>query len=78
VQDLDVEKGRLSLKPGEVALDASVAENADVGVGERIRVHLSDGTRATPLVVATYSRGMGLAQVTLPARAALRGETLER
>lgn len=64
VQDLDVEKGRLSLKPGEIALDASVAENAGVGVGDRIRLHLPDGTRATPLVAATYGRGMGLSQVT--------------
>jgi putative ABC transport system permease protein len=64
VQDLDVERGRLSLKPGEIALDASVARNADVGVGDRIRVHLPDGTRATPLVAATYGRGMGLSQVT--------------
>ncbi|MCX3286306.1 FtsX-like permease family protein [Streptomyces sp. NEAU-H22] len=64
VQDLDVEKGRLSLKPGEIALDASVAESAGVGVGDRIRLHLPDGTRATPLVAATYGRGMGLSQVT--------------
>ncbi|WP_037831947.1 FtsX-like permease family protein [Streptomyces sp. NRRL S-475] len=64
VQDLDVEKGRLSLKPGEIALDASVAENAGVGVGDRIRLHLPDGTRDTPLVAATYGRGMGLSQVT--------------
>ncbi|MGW7512917.1 ABC transporter permease [Streptomyces massasporeus] len=64
VQDLDVEKGRLSLKPGEIALDASVARNAKVGVGDRIRLHLPDGTRATPLVAATYGRGMGLSQVT--------------
>ncbi|MFF8933903.1 ABC transporter permease [Streptomyces paradoxus] len=65
VQDLDVEKGRLSLKPGEIALDASVAENANAGIGERVRIHLPDGTRATPLVVATYGRGLGLSQVTL-------------
>ncbi|MFF5569548.1 ABC transporter permease [Streptomyces luteogriseus] len=64
VQDLDVEKGRLSLKPGEIALDASVAENAGVGVGDRIRLHLPDGTRDTPLVAATYGRGLGLSQVT--------------
>ncbi|GAA2762497.1 ABC transporter permease [Streptomyces paradoxus] len=65
VQDLDVEKGRLSLKPGEIALDASVAENANARVGERVRIHLPDGTRATPLVVATYGRGLGLSEVTL-------------
>ncbi|MFC9507084.1 ABC transporter permease [Streptomyces sp. NPDC057002] len=65
VQDLDVERGRLTLKPGEIALDASVAGNAKVKVGDRVRVHLPDGTRVTPLVVATYGRGMGLSQVTL-------------
>ncbi|MBB6420765.1 hypothetical protein [Streptomyces sp. AK010] len=66
VQDLDVEKGRLPLKPGEIALDASVARNANVGVGDRIRPHLPDGTRATPLVAATYGRGMGLFPGHLP------------
>ncbi|MFC9682218.1 ABC transporter permease [Streptomyces sp. NPDC056948] len=65
VQDLDVERGRLTLKPGEIALDASVADNANVRVGDRVRIHLPDGTRATPLVAATYGRGMGLSQVTL-------------
>ncbi|UUA08644.1 MULTISPECIES: ABC transporter permease [Streptomyces] len=65
VQDLDVERGQLTLKRGEIALDASVADNANVRVGDRIRVHLPDGTRATPLVAATYGRGMGLSQVTL-------------
>ncbi|GGW80206.1 FtsX-like permease family protein [Streptomyces lomondensis] len=65
VQDLDVERGRLSLKPGEIALDASVADNAGVRVGDRVRIHLPDGTRADPLVTATYGRGMGLSQVTL-------------
>jgi putative ABC transport system permease protein len=65
VQDLDVDRGRLSLKPGEIALDASVAENANAKVGERIRIRLPDGTGATPLVAATYGRGLGLSQVTL-------------
>ncbi|WP_206440593.1 ABC transporter permease [Streptomyces scabichelini] len=65
VQDLKVEKGAMSLKRGEVALDASLARNADVTVGDRIEVRLPDGTKATPKVVATYGRGMGLSQVTL-------------
>ncbi|MGW2635465.1 ABC transporter permease [Streptomyces sp. NPDC001348] len=72
VQDLGVRRGRLSLRPGEVALDASLARNAHVGVGDRVRLYLPDGTRAKPLVVATYARGMGLAQITL-GRAALAG-----
>lgn len=70
VQDLDVKDGRLSLKPGEIAVDASLAGNADVKVGDRLRIRLPDGTKAEPRIVATYGRGMGLAQVTLD-RAAL-------
>lgn len=66
-------RGRLSLRPGEVALDASLAQSTQVGVGDRLRLYLPDGTRATPLVVATYARGMGLSQVTL-GRAALAGQ----
>ena len=65
VQDLDVEKGTLALKRGEIAVDASLAKNADVGVGDRLRLHLPDGTRASPRIVATYGRGMGLAQITM-------------
>ncbi|MEU6549994.1 FtsX-like permease family protein [Streptomyces sp. NPDC046915] len=72
VQDLGMRRGRLSLRPGEVALDASLAQNTHVGVGDRLRLYLPDGTRTTPLVVATYARGMGLSQVTL-GRAALDG-----
>ncbi|MFD9442915.1 FtsX-like permease family protein [Streptomyces sp. NPDC060006] len=65
VQDLAVEKGALSLKRGEVALDAALARSADVGVGDRVELRLPDGTRTSPRVVATYGRGLGLAQVTM-------------
>ncbi|PTM88253.1 FtsX-like permease family protein [Streptomyces sp. VMFN-G11Ma] len=65
VQDLDVEHGRLSLKRGEIAVDAQLAGNAHVEVGDRLHLRLPDGTRAAPLVVATYGRGMGLSQVTM-------------
>ncbi|MFJ6082659.1 ABC transporter permease [Streptomyces sp. NPDC092369] len=65
VQDLDVEHGRLSLKPGEIAVDASLADNVDVKVGDRFPLRLPDGTKASPVLVATYGRGMGLSQVTM-------------
>ncbi|GAB2954890.1 ABC transporter permease [Streptomyces pseudoechinosporeus] len=65
VQDLKVEKGALSLKRGEVAMDTSLARDTDVGVGDRVELRLPDGTKATPTIVATYGRGMGLSQVTL-------------
>ncbi|SNX58450.1 putative ABC transport system permease protein [Streptomyces sp. TLI_55] len=70
VQDLDVKSGQLSLAQGEIAVDASLADTADVRVGDRLHLRLPDGTKAAPRVVATYGRGLGLAQVTL-SRAAL-------
>ncbi|MDN3022902.1 ABC transporter permease [Streptomyces sp. S.PB5] len=72
VQDLKLKDGRLSLEPGETAVDASLARNADRTVGDRLPIRLPDGTRAEPRIVATYERGMGLSQVTL-SRAALAG-----
>jgi putative ABC transport system permease protein len=65
VQDLDVRDGRLTLKPGEIAVDASVAGNADREIGDRLPIRLPDGTKAEPRIVATYGRGLGLAQVTM-------------
>ncbi|MEU7582489.1 FtsX-like permease family protein [Streptomyces sp. NPDC041068] len=67
VQDLKVETGALELGKGEVAIDASLARNAHVGVGDRFEILLPDGTEATPKIVATYGRGLGLSQVTIPA-----------
>lgn len=65
VQNLDVKDGRLSLEPGEIAVDASLAGNADAEVGDRLPIRLPDGTKAEPRIVATYGRGMGLSQVTM-------------
>ncbi|BAU83230.1 hypothetical protein SLA_2302 [Streptomyces laurentii] len=68
VLDLDVRTGSLAdLGPGTVALDANLADTAGVRTGERFALRLPDGTRATPRVVATYGRGLGLSEVTLPA-----------
>lgn len=65
VQDLDVRHGRLTLRPSEIAVDAGLARDAHVRVGRRLRLYLPDGTRAAPLVVATYGRGMGLSELTM-------------
>jgi putative ABC transport system permease protein len=65
VQDLDVRRGTVSLRPGQVALDASLADSAHTEVGDRVELRLPDGTKVSPTVVATYGRGLGLPQVTL-------------
>ncbi|MGA5449394.1 FtsX-like permease family protein [Streptomyces umbrinus] len=65
VQDLKVDKGALSLERGEIAVDASLAENAGAGVGDRMELRLPDGTKTSPRIAATYERGMGLSQVTM-------------
>lgn len=68
VQDLDVRTGTMaSLGKGEIAVDAKLADSAHVRTGERLALRMPDGTKASPRVVATYGRGMGLSQVTLPA-----------
>lgn len=68
VQDLDVRTGTTaSLGKGEIAVDAKLAESAHVKTGERLALRMPDGTKASPRVVATYGRGMGLSQVTVPA-----------
>lgn len=67
VQDLSVESGELSLKRGELAMDATLARSARIEVGDRVEIRLPDGTKATPKVTATYARGLGLSQITLPA-----------
>ncbi|AZM46064.1 ABC transporter permease [Streptomyces sp. WAC 06738] len=74
VQDLDVRQGSLDRlpEPGTVALDENLARSAGTGVGERVELRLPDGTSEKAEVVATYGRGLGLAQVTLD-RGALAG-----
>lgn len=68
VQDLGVRTGTMaSLGKGEIAVDAKLAHSAHVKTGERLALRMPDGTKASPKVVATYDRGLGLSQVTLPA-----------
>lgn len=67
VQDLGVRTGSLaSLTPGTAAIDASLADAAGVRTGDRLPLLLPDGTKAAPKIVATYDRGLGLAQLTFP------------
>ncbi|MEU9195845.1 FtsX-like permease family protein [Streptomyces hundungensis] len=67
VQDLGLRTGSLTaLAPGTAALDASLAEAAHVRLGDRLPLLLPDGTKASPKIVATYDRGLGLAQLTFP------------
>ncbi|MCX5407212.1 FtsX-like permease family protein [Streptomyces sp. NBC_00335] len=75
VQDLGVRSGDLArLAPGTVAIDRTLAEATHTGTGDRVDLRLPDGTRAAPEIVAVYTRGLGLGEVTLPA-ADLAGHT---
>ncbi|MEU8571663.1 FtsX-like permease family protein [Streptomyces pathocidini] len=66
VQDLDVREGSLDrLGKDRIAIDETLARSAGVTTGDRIELHLPDGTKARPEVVAVYGRGLGLAQVTM-------------
>lgn len=76
VQDLGVRSGDLSrlAASGTVAIDRTLAEATHTGTGDRIALRLPDGTPVTPEIVAVYTRGLGLGEVTLPA-ADLAGRT---
>jgi putative ABC transport system permease protein len=67
VLDLDLRSGSLDRLRGEtVALSQLAAETLGVRVGSRIDLRLGDGARTRPAVVATYGRGLGFGDVTLP------------
>ncbi|WP_030180531.1 ABC transporter permease [Streptomyces violaceorubidus] len=73
VQDLDVREGGLErLGPGRIAIDKTLATATDTGLGDKLPLHLPDGTKAAPEVVAVYGRGLGLPAVTMD-RASLDG-----
>lgn len=66
VQDLDVREGSLDrLGKERIAIDTTLATSAHAGVGDRLPLHLPDGTKAAPEIVAVYGRGLGLATVTM-------------
>jgi putative ABC transport system permease protein len=65
--DLSPREGRLADLRGEtVALSTMAAETVGVDVGETIELVLGDGTVIRPRVVATYGRGLGFGDLTLP------------
>jgi putative ABC transport system permease protein len=67
VLDLQLRSGSLDRLGGEtVALSQLAAETLGVQVGSRIDLRLGDGAKARPTVVATYGRGLGFGDVTLP------------
>lgn len=66
VQDLDVREGSLDrIGEGRIAVDKTLADSADVGVGDRMPLYLPDGTEVSPEVVSVYGRGLGLGTVTM-------------
>ncbi|MFI1189973.1 ABC transporter permease [Streptomyces californicus] len=68
VLDLDVRTGSLAgLRPGTIAVDANLADAVGVRPGDPLHLRLPDGRATSPRVVATYGRGLGLAEITLPA-----------
>jgi putative ABC transport system permease protein len=63
--DLDTRDGDLSaLAPDTVALSTTAASWLGLGVGDRARLHLGDGTPFTGEVIAVYGRGLGFADLT--------------
>ncbi|MFD9358784.1 ABC transporter permease [Streptomyces sp. NPDC060031] len=68
VQDLGVREGSLArLAPGTVAVDRTLADASHASVGDRMDLRMPDGTRTTPEIVAVYTRGLGLGEITFPA-----------
>ncbi|WP_242676648.1 FtsX-like permease family protein [Rhodococcus sp. ABRD24] len=66
--DLDVREGDLTrLTDGTVALSLDAVFDMGTDMGETVPLRLGDGTLITPTVVATYGRGLGFGDVTLPA-----------
>lgn len=55
-----------SLRGNTVALSTMAAETVGVGIGDELEVYLGDGTVVHPKVVATYQRGLGFGDLTLP------------
>ncbi|TDV53870.1 ABC transporter permease [Actinophytocola oryzae] len=65
--DLQPREGTMTgLRGDTVALSTMAAETIGVDVGETIELHLGDGTVMRPRVVATYGRGLGFGDLTLP------------
>ncbi|MFC4858615.1 FtsX-like permease family protein [Actinophytocola glycyrrhizae] len=55
-----------SLRDDTVALSTMAAETVGVGIGDELELRLGDGAVVRPTLVATYQRGLGFGDVTLP------------
>ncbi|MCP2324176.1 putative ABC transport system permease protein [Hamadaea flava] len=65
--DLAVLAGDITKLRGDtVALSRIAAGTLGARLGDTVDLHLGDGTRIRPTVVAVYERGLGLGDVTLP------------
>ena len=65
--DLAPREGTMDALRGDtVALSTMAAETVGVGIGDEVEVYLGDGTVVHPEVVATYQRGLGFGDLTLP------------
>ncbi|MGW9027617.1 FtsX-like permease family protein [Streptomyces sp. NPDC055722] len=65
--DLGVTSGSMTRLSGQnVALSTSAASWLGLHLKDHARLYLGDGTPVTATVTATYQRGMGFADVTLP------------
>ncbi|MBN6039796.1 ABC transporter permease [Amycolatopsis sp. 195334CR] len=65
--DLDVRQGSMDQLTGDtVALSQVGSELFEAGPGQRIQLHLGDGTPINPMVVAVYGNGLGFGDLTLP------------
>lgn len=65
--DLQPREGSMdALRGNTIALSTMAAETIGVDVGETIELHLGDGAVTKPKVVATYGRGLGFGDLTLP------------
>ncbi|XIE81108.1 ABC transporter permease [Streptomyces sp. SBR177] len=76
--DLGVVDGDIgALRGRALAMEDSQATLLGASVGEQVEVYLGDGTRTRLKLVATYERGMGFGEMTVP-REVLAGHTTDR
>lgn len=65
--DLAPRDGDLNaLRGNTIALSTMAAETVGAGIGDEVEVYLGDGVVVHPEVVATYQRGLGFGDLTLP------------
>ncbi|WP_322937462.1 ABC transporter permease [Nocardioides bizhenqiangii] len=74
VMDLDVTGGSLTDLRGNTLAVREGARPALGEIGDRVEIHLGDGTPVTLRIAATYARGLGFADVVIP-RGLVAGHT---